>query len=199
MADKTRMTLIQRLQQPGRNDQCWEDFVGTYAGYIYVIIRNFNLSKDLCDDLLQDVLLKLWKDLLRFEYRPGECRFRTWLSVVSCNTVKDYLKSRAGCNSKKELEYEAALHGMNSFSEPEIEAIAEREWKVYVAKKAYKNIKDSLSEKVRLVFELDLEDVADEEISRRLGIAESSVRVYKKRARNALLKEVLRLNKELEA
>ncbi|WP_420798219.1 RNA polymerase sigma factor [Lentisphaera araneosa] len=194
----TRLTLIQRLQNNHEDECCWEDFVETYKNYIYVIIRNFNLKTELNEDLLQNVLLKLWKDLPKFEYRPNKCRFRTWLSLVTCNIVKDYLKSKAGNNAKKEVQYEEALESMSRVSEPEIEKIAEKEWKVFIAEKAYEGIKDDLSDKVRSVFELSMQDIPDEEIEQRIGIASSSVRVYKQRARNALIKEITRLNKELD-
>lgn len=194
----TRLTLIQRLQTDNDNEQTWEDFVETYKNYIYVIIRNFNLKQELNEDLLQNVLLKLWKDLPKFEYRPNKCRFRTWLSLVTCNIVKDYLKSKAGNKAKKEVQYEEALESMSRVSEPEIEKLAEKEWKVFIAEKAYENIKGDLSDKVQSVFELSMQEIPDQEIEQRVGIAASSVRVYKKRARNALLKEINRLNKELD-
>ena len=194
----TRMTLIQRIQQNHEDETSWEDFVESYKNYIYVIISNFNLKPDLNEDLLQNVLIRLWKDLPKFEYRPGQCKFRTWLSLVTRNIVKDYLKSKAGNNSKKEVQYETALDHMNRVSEPEVEKMAEREWKVFIAEKAYDNIKDELSDKVRAVFDLAMKDVSDEEIEKQIGIAASSVRVYKQRARNALIKEITRLNRELD-
>ena len=194
----TRLTLIQRIQNDYEDDTCWEDFVKTYENYIYVVIRNFNLQTEINEDLLQNVLLKLWKDLPKFEYRPDKCRFRTWLSIVSCNSVKDYLKSKARNHSKKEVQYEEALDHLNRVTRPEIEEIAEKEWKVFIAEKAYENIKADLSEKVREVFELTMKDIPDEEIEESIGIAPSSVRVYKQRARNALIREISRLNKELD-
>jgi DNA-directed RNA polymerase specialized sigma24 family protein len=117
---------------------------------------------------------------------------------VTRNIVKDYLKSKASNNSKKEVQYEEALDNLNRVSEPEVEKIAEREWKVFIAEKAYDNIKDDLSEKVRLVFDLSMKDISDEEIEKQIGIAASSVRVYKQRARHALIKEITRLNRELD-
>lgn len=192
---QTRLTLIQRIQQKQRDEHCWEDFVSSYRGYICAIINNFNIDKALVDDLLQEVLLKLWKTMDRFKYEPEKCRFRTWLSMVTCSIAKDYLKSRAGRDSKNKIELHEEL---NQTTPPEIELIAEREWKLFIAEQAYENVKDSLSNKVAAVFELVMQDVLDGEIEQRLGIASSSVRVYKQRARNAFLKEVFRLNKELD-
>ena len=70
--NNTRFTLIQRIQQEERDEHCWEDFVDCYQAYIFVIIKNFKLETTLCQDILQNVLIQLWKDLSKFEYRPNK-------------------------------------------------------------------------------------------------------------------------------
>ena len=199
MTDKnlTSMTLIQRIQHQN-DDQCWEDFVNSYKGYIYMILRNFNIDSNICEDLLQQVFIKLWKALPNFKYTPDKCRFRTWLSQVSCNFVKDYLKSQAARHSSKETEYRVALHDLTKVSQPEIEKIAEKEWKLYIANKAWGNIKADLSVKVREIFDLSLNDISNKEIATKYDISENAVRVYLQRGRKVILREIYRLNKELD-
>ena len=196
---RTRLTLIERVRQVELDDDCWEDFVSSYRAYIFVIIRRFNIKETLCEDLLQEVLLQLWKSLPKFEYRPKECRFRTWLSLVTCSVVKNHFKSKAARNKQQEIEYEEALHALDKISEPEVEAIAESEWKIFIAEKALENIRPQLPEKQKVVFEASLRGQSDADVARQLDTTEASVRVYRQRARNALMKEILRLNKELDS
>ena len=195
---KTRFTLIQRIQTKDRDDATWEDFVDSYENYIYVIIKNFKLNPSLCQDLLQNVLLQLWKDLPKFEYRPNKCRFRTWLSVVTKNVVRTYLKSKAGRNKKQNIEYSSALHSVDNISDSEIEEIAEKEWKVFILEKALDNLRSSISERIMIVLQDSFNNTPTKTTAEKLGTKEASIRVYRQRGTNALKKEVLRLNTELD-
>ena len=197
--NRTRLTLIQRVSSAKRDDRCWEDFVSSYRNYIYAIIRKFNLSKELCDDLFQDILIGLWKDLPKFEYRPDKCRFRTWLSVVCRNVVLTYLKSKAGRKSSQEVNYEEICDSLDKFTESEIENIAESEWKLFIAEKAMANISSILSEKLMNIFNASIDGQSDKEQAEKYDTTEASIRVYRHRVKNALLKEIIRLNKELDS
>ena len=196
--NKTRLTLIQRISAKKRDDCCWEDFVESYRPYIHAIIRKFNLSNELCDDLFQDIMIGLWKDLPKFEYRPTKCRFRSWLSVVCRNAVLTYLKSKAGRKITQEVNFEEICDSLNKFTEPEIEIIAEKEWKLFIAEKAMDNIKENLSEKLVNIFNAAVEGTSNKELAVKYETSEASIRVYKQRVKNALLKEIIRLNKELD-
>ncbi|MCM8533642.1 MAG: sigma-70 family RNA polymerase sigma factor [Lentisphaeraceae bacterium] len=198
-SNETRMTLIQRVSAKNRDEYCWEEFLSTYRNYIYAIIRKFNLNKELCDDLFQDILVGLWKDLPKFEYRPQSCRFRTWLSVVCRNVVLTYLKSKAGRKRSLEVNYDEICDTLNKFSEAEIENIAEKDWKLFIAEKAMANISESLSEKLLDIFNAAMDGKTDEELGQKYKTSEASIRVYRHRVKNALMKEIIRLNKDLDS
>ena len=194
----TRQTLIERIQKRNRDDSCWEDFVQVYQNYIYVIIKNFTLPPELCQDLLQNVLVQLWKDLPKFEYRRNKCRFRTWLGVVTRNVVKTYLKSKASRNDKQTTEYLGALHAVDKITDSEIDEIAEKEWKVFILEKAIENLRPVNSEKIMFVIESTFDGLPTSELAEKLETSQSTIRVYRQRGTNALKKEVLRLNTELD-
>ena len=44
------------------------------------------------DDIVQDIFLKVWKNLKRYE--PQSARFKTWLMRIARNTVIDYLRKK---------------------------------------------------------------------------------------------------------
>jgi RNA polymerase sigma factor (sigma-70 family) len=196
--DVTRLTLIQRIVKGNGDEQCWEEFVSCYQGFIFMILRKFNLSDELCRDLKQDILLLLWKDLPKFEYRPHSCRFRTWLSVVCRNAAMTYLKSKAGKKASCEVNYDEVCSSLDNFSEPEIEEIAENEWKVFISEKAVAKVRTTLSEKLLEILDGTLLGKSDDEMANELSTANSAVRVYRHRVKNALLKEIIRLNSELD-
>ena len=194
---QTRQTLLQKLQSAEEDEGSWDDFVKYYEGYIYVVIRGLGVDIKDSEDLLQDVLVKVWKALPNYSYDVEKCRFRTWLCVVIRNTVFNFLDLKANKNKQKNVSYNEIKENLNLVSESEIDQIAEREWKSYISNMAWDNLKDDFSELNRQIFEASLDTDDNTVIADRFGIAESSVRVYKMRVRKAIHKEIVRLNHEL--
>lgn len=194
---QTRQTLLQKLQTSAEDERSWDDFVKYYEGYIYVVIRGLGIDVKDSEDLLQEVLVKVWKALPTYSYDVEKCRFRTWLCVVIRNTVFNFLALKANKNKQKNVSYNEIKENLNLVSESEIDVISEKEWKSYISNMAWDNLKSDFSEINRQIFEASL-DVADNAVlAERFGVAESSVRVYKMRVRKAVHKEIVRLNNEL--
>ena len=187
-SDKTRLTLIERLQK-SQCDQSWEDFVQTYENFIFAIILKMGVPHEDSKDVMQSVLLDAWKALPKFEYREGKSRFRSWLSVITrhaaCRFYRKYSQPVEASNS------------LESITEPEIEKIAETEWKTFIAKKAFDNIKCLFSEQVLEIFLCSGKKMNDSDISSKYSISESSVRVYRMRVQKAIQKEIVRLNRDI--
>ncbi len=194
---QTRLTLLKKIQQVD-NEIYWDDFVRYYEGYIYVIIRDFGLSKEDCEDLLQVVLVKVWKGLPKYTYQEGKCRCRTWLCKVVKNAVYNFLDLKVNRNQKKNVSYDQVLSSLNLYTAAEIDVLAEREWKTYISNLAWENLKGEFSDISRRVFEASLIESDNSVLAEKFEVAESSVRVYKIRIRKALLKEIVRLNQELD-
>ena len=99
--NNTRLTLIQRAMNQ-EDEQAWNEFVEVYKNYIYVIIRKMNVSKDDCDDLLQQVFVKIWKGFEGFEYGKNRSKFRTWLVGVTHRAVIDYFRKENSLAKKQD-------------------------------------------------------------------------------------------------
>ena len=85
---QTRQTLLIRARN--QNDhQAWEEFVDVYKRFIYHILHRMTIHENDFDDLVQEVLLRLWKKLASYKSEVG--RFRSWLARVIRNLVLDYL------------------------------------------------------------------------------------------------------------
>ena len=70
---KTRATLIQRVQNQ-HDEASWEEFVRVYRRYIYAIIRSMNISEADTEDILQQVLINLWKNLPKMDYQKNSLK-----------------------------------------------------------------------------------------------------------------------------
>jgi RNA polymerase sigma factor (sigma-70 family) len=186
--DKTRLTLIERLQK-SQCDQSWEDFVQTYKNYIYAIILKMGVPHEESKDVMQSVLLDAWKALPKFEYREGKSRFRSWLSVIT---------KHAACRFyRKYSQPVEASSAVEKITEPEVEKIAEEEWKIFIARKAFDNVKCLFSDQVLETFLCSSKNIKDSEAAKIYSISESSVRVYRMRVQKAIQKEIIRLNRDI--
>jgi RNA polymerase sigma factor (sigma-70 family) len=198
---KTRETLLTRIRDR-HDDASWEDFVYYYRRYIYNLVRRMNVGHHDADEVTQKVIIKAWQKLPEFRYDPGRGRFRGWLCMVAGNEVKDFFRSRKRTCLMTDLQNaeggkETDFEDFGNITEPEIEKIAEHEWRNYVVKLAWKNLESALDEKAKNCFLGIAHGDTPREIAKRLEIAESSVYVYKKRVQDKLRVEVMRLNREL--
>lgn len=191
---QTRMTLLEKLRDK-HDDGAWADFAYYYRGYIYNIVRRMNLDHHDAEEVVQLVLIKSWDKLPDFEYDPNKGRFRGWLCRITGNAVKNYFRDVK--NRFVELNEETAPPDMQQISLPDIERIAEEEWEEYIPKLAWKNIEKNFDTNVRRTFTMFTEGKVAKEIAEELGIAESSVYVYKKRIQDKLRPEIKRLRNEL--
>jgi len=69
----------------------YDELVIRHRGKIYAMIRNMVKNDADAWDLSQDVFIKAWKALPRFEARA---RFSTWLFRISHNVVYDWVRKR---------------------------------------------------------------------------------------------------------
>ncbi|MDD7984003.1 sigma-70 family RNA polymerase sigma factor [Lentisphaera marina] len=192
----TRQTLLYKLID-SNDEKSWDDFVKYYEGYIYVVIRSLGVKQDVAEDLLQDVLVKVWKSLPNYEYREGVCTFRTWLCLVIKSTVYNFFRKKSTRNDNKNVDYDATLHSLDNITEPEINKIAELEWKSYISNMAWENVKDEFSEQSRKIFEASVHEESNQALADKFDVSTGAVRVYKSRVKKVLLREISRLNSEL--
>jgi RNA polymerase sigma-70 factor (ECF subfamily) len=94
----TRFTLIGALRQGLR----WEEFVVLYGRLILAWgRRDFGLQQSDADNLCQEVLIKVWKNI--GGYDPARGRFRNWLYICTKNTVLNFWRGRHGERVGKDI------------------------------------------------------------------------------------------------
>ena len=193
MPDKwlTKKTLLQRAQDPG-DSQAWEDFVSYYEGFISIVLSRMGLSATEQQDLSQEILLKLWKNLKSFEVDTERARFRTWLSTLIRNRTLDYFRK-----SKKQPKMDS-LEKVEVFSDSELDKVIKKEWERYLTSRAMENVKKLFSGAAIRAFELTLLGKEADEISEELEIGKESVKTLKNRVKVRLIKEIELLRRELE-
>ncbi|WDE97413.1 sigma-70 family RNA polymerase sigma factor [Lentisphaera profundi] len=195
----TNVTLLQRVKNQ-HDDQSWEEFNEYYRPYIYMITKGLNMQHDDAKEITQLIMIKIWKNLPKFDYDPDKGYFRGWLRTVTVNMVRNYIASKAFKQESLESIQESneSLPDLDrDFSKSEIERIADEEWEVYICRLAWDNVKENFEENAQEVYRLLSEGKECDVIGEQLGIKRNTVYVYRKRIQEKLYREIRRLNHEL--
>lgn len=190
----TRETLLKKLRYVD-NEKAWEEFVYFYQKFIFSIIAKMGVSGPDCEDLSQKVLIKLWKKLPDFQYNQRKGAFRSWLYVITKNTVYNFLKKQNRKAEKSKLaseleEFEKKESGVDSF--------IDEEWKRHLTVLACKNINKKMSSKTLEAFQSFVNGEPVDSIAKRLDISEKTVYKYKSRVKEKLMEEIKHLKDMLE-
>lgn len=192
----TRVSLIGKARDPNDQD-AWAEFTAFYRKYIYNVVRRMGLSHHDADEVVQITLVKVWNAMPTFQYSPARGRFRGWLCSIAGNTAKNFIRARGPVPISLSSDDWDADDVEACSVRPEVEEMAEREWQLYLPELALKNISSNFDRKTLQVFVLFRQGLTAPEIAQKLGLAESSVYVYKQRVKARLTEEIERLRDEV--
>jgi RNA polymerase sigma-70 factor (ECF subfamily) len=194
---QTRITLIQRVQNQ-HDAASWEDFVRIYRNYVYAIIRSMNISEHDAEDLVQQLMLNMWNKLPDTDIKQIR-RFRSWLATITKNFVTDFIRKRIRETQRMEkAEQDASISYLKAIRLPDIDRIAEQEWKLHIANLALENIEPLFSGHAIEVFRLSLDGMEIQAIAEKLGLQENSVYRLRSRVKKRLILEIEQLRAELD-
>jgi len=90
---RTSPTLLARLGAGAADGDAWGLFVRRYGPQVRLWCRHWHLQDADADDVAQDVMLRVAKQMRTFQYDPGRS-FRGWLKTVSRAAWNDWLDAR---------------------------------------------------------------------------------------------------------
>lgn len=88
----TPLSLLERLRRPG-DARAWDQFVHLYTPLLYHWARRAGLQEADAADLVQEVLLLLFRKLPEFHY-DRQRSFRSWLRAVTLNKWRERHRRR---------------------------------------------------------------------------------------------------------
>jgi RNA polymerase sigma-70 factor (ECF subfamily) len=83
------LQLVERAQRG--ESRAYDELVTRHRGRIYAMIRNMIHQETEAWDLSQEVFIKAWRALPRFE---AKAKFSTWLYRIAHNVVYDFTRKR---------------------------------------------------------------------------------------------------------
>lgn len=177
------------------DEEAWRTLSEHYERFIYYVLGELNVSPGDLDDVAQQTLIVLTRDLPKYD--RDRSKFRTWLKQVIRSTALMHFRKRDSQRRKMERFAENLSDG-DARQAPEIDRFVEDEWETYVTSIAMERVRAAYKGKAMEVLEMDLKGVPSTEIAERTGLAVSSVYTLRKRVKRSLLLEVRAVIKELE-
>ncbi len=94
--------LILKLQ--ARDESAFETLYSMYSESLFGIINSVVHDKELSEEVLQDVFVKIWNNSASYDGTKG--RFFTWMLNIARNAAIDKTRSKSFKNSKKNHQAE---------------------------------------------------------------------------------------------
>lgn len=161
-----------------------KQIIDTYKNNIKTIIKNITGTPN--EDLEQEVYIKTWKNLDKYNEKG---KFRQWISIITSNICKDYLKSSQTKITKNSLTID---ENPNLISQKDdAENIFEKKQRRIRVSKAILSLKPKFLE-VIVMYEID--GMSYEEIGQKLNCPTGTVKSRIFKARQELfeiLKDIL--------
>jgi RNA polymerase sigma-70 factor (ECF subfamily) len=161
--------LVDMLKQ--RTQSAFNYLYDNYSASLYTVIFSILQDKELANDTLQEVFIKIWRQIE--QYNPEKGRLFTWMVNISRNASIDILRSKDYHSQKQNRELTENVYNAANTVNIETDKIGLR--------KLISNLKDDQKILIELAY---FEGYTQDEISKLLNMPLGTV---KTRLRSALI------------
>lgn len=200
----TRSSLLSRLKNAS-DAVGWQYFVDNYGRLIFQVCLRTGLTRQEADDIVQDTVAAVAKQMPRFQYDRSKGSFKGWLSRVTRNHIADFLEKKTREASRRvELPEEqadglAAHHEIVAGGSESMDEHWENEWREHLMARALRCLQQQLPARTVQIFQMSAFDGwSTEKIAAALCLSRPQVYLARHRAARLVKREIGRLKKELE-
>ena len=175
----TDLELVLRCQEYGRHDdRPFQELMHRYQALIWRVCYSSLHNPQDAEDLTQEVFLKVYRSLAKFE---GRSSFKTWIYRIAINTCRNEIRhrNRRPQEASNAIEELADMLPTGSTTVADWQAQAQREQLAL----ALHSLRPEELEILRLK---DIEERPYADITSKLGISLSAAKMRAQRARQAL-------------
>ena len=172
--------LVERCRQG--EDEAWRELVDRFSQKIYSVAYHFTLKREDAEELSQEIFLKIFENLHRYD---GGFPLVAWIVSLSRNLCIDRYRRRKRENSFRFVSDDAVAPLLRSQDDPANEALKKERAKLLFS--ALSEIPEDLAEILVL---RDLDGLAYEEIGRALELPDGTVKSRLFRARAEVAKKI---------
>jgi RNA polymerase sigma factor (sigma-70 family) len=198
----TRRTLLERLK--AWDDHAgWREFFDTYWGLIYGVARQTGLNDAEAQDIVQETIVAVAKNISDFQYDPARGSFKSWLLQQTRWRMQGYFRSRqyqrGGQRFPREQPLDTTvLEQQPAPDDPQLDKLWEAEWQRNLLEVALQKVKTQVTPRQYQLFSLHvLNEIPARLVAARLGTKLAEVYFAKYRITKLVKQEVKRLEKTI--
>jgi RNA polymerase sigma factor (sigma-70 family) len=196
----TRQTLLSRLKN-WDDQKSWREFFNLYWRLIYGVARQAGLSDAESQDVVQETIITVAKQMPEFRYDKAKGSFKSWLRKTAHWRIQDQFRRR----QRDQRLTAASSDGDPAAAQPEatidhdpFEAIWEEEWRQNLVDVAIDRVKKQVEPREFQVFDLCTnKQWPPARVARALHLFRPQVYYLNKKVTRLIEREASRLNDEI--
>ena len=195
----TRRTLLSRLKN--WNDQeSWREFFNTYWRLIFSVARQAGLSESEAQEVVQETVITVAKQMPDFRYDRTKGSFKNWLKKTARWRILDRLRKR---------QREQRIHSKDG-NDPDVEevmdpqdpnpfdAIWDREWRQNLFEVVLERVKKKVAPKEFQVFDFcTIREWTPKEVASHLNLFRAQVYYIQRKVDRLVRQEMVALRLEM--
>lgn len=189
----TRYSLLSRLEH-WDDHQSWKEFFETYWRLIYSVATKSGLTDAEAQDVVQETVICVAKDIHKFKRDRAAGSFKGWLRNITRWRIADQFKRRNYPGRREDGEPSGAALSLENIPESAdngMDSMWEAEWRANLFKAALDRVKRRVREEHYQIFDLYvLREWPVMKVVRTLGVSIGQVYLAKHRVAAMVKKEL---------
>ncbi len=195
----TRRSLVERLAD-WKDQLRWQEFFDTYWKLIYSAARKSGLTDTEAQEVVQETVITVAKNIDKLKYDPAIGSFKGWLLQITRWRIADQFRKREPGNAKPRRSEDdratATIERLPDSRGGDLDAIWESEWKENLFEAAIARVKRKIEPKQFQMFDCYVrKEWPATKVAARLGVSVGQVYLARHRVGALLKKEVRALEK----
>ncbi|HMC27192.1 MAG TPA: sigma-70 family RNA polymerase sigma factor [Verrucomicrobiae bacterium] len=198
----TRRSLLTRLKN-WDDQESWKDFFDTYWKLIYGVAIKAGLNDVEAQEVVQETIIAVAKQMEGFKYDPQIGSFKGWLLHTTRWRIGDQLRKRRGEAGAPGREYKpstrtATIERIPDPAGSKLEAIWEAEWRNNIFEAAIEKVKHRVDARQYQIFDLYvMKRWPVKKVAATLGVSSGQVYLAKHRIFALVKKEITLLESKM--
>src|SRR5436853_2177884 len=195
----TRRSLVDRLVN-WDDQKRWQEFFDTYWKLIYSTARKAGLTDAEAQEVVQETVITVAKNIDKLKYDPAIGSFKGWLLQITRWRIADQFRKREPGNPKRPRSSDdratATIERVPDSRGIDLDAVWETEWKENLFEAAIVRVKKQIEPKQFQIFDCYVRKAwPAQKVAARLGVNIGQVYLARHRVGGLLKKEIRALEK----
>src|SRR2546425_2828586 len=195
----TRRSLVERLRD-WEDRKHWQEFFDTYWKLIYSAARKSGLTDAEAQEVVQETVITVAKNIDKLKYDPAIGSFKGWLLQITRWRIADQFRKREPGNAKRPRSADdrltATIERVPDSRIVDLDAVWEAEWKENLFEAAIARVKKKVEPKQFQIFDCYVrKEWPAQKVAARLRVNVGQVYLARHRVGGLLKKEIRALEK----